>query len=86
MTGHDPDWPQGLCAGCGLVWPCEQVMAVIVDKYGLGLPFAAELWRLFDQAARAVPAAPFLVLYEQCIRQPMRYANNRDTEGNRWTF
>lgn len=58
-------------------------MDQLIDQHGSGLPFSAALWDLFDQAARAVPQAPVLALYEQCIRQPIRYAlrteNTRDS-------
>jgi hypothetical protein len=74
VTGHRPEWPQGICAGCGLLWPCEPVVAQLVDEHGLGLPFSAALWSLFDQAAQAVPTAPVLALYDQCIRQPLALA------------
>jgi hypothetical protein len=83
VTGHDPAWPHGLCSRCGLVWPCTDRVDELLDEHGLGLPFAAALWELFVQAAHAVPQAPFLVLYEQCIRQPLRYAKKRAAEANR---
>lgn len=80
MTGHEPAWPNGLCTRCGLLWPCEPVVDQLVDEHGLGLPLSAAVWQLFDQAARAVPQAPVLALYEQCIRRPLRYAARRGPE------
>lgn len=73
VTAHEPAWPRGLCVGCGQVWPCEPAVAELVDEHGTGLPLAAALWAMFDQAAQAVPTAPALALYEQCIRRPLRY-------------
>jgi hypothetical protein len=74
VTGHEPLWPRGLCSSCGLLWPCDPVVAQLVDEHGLGLPLSAAVWTLFEQAAYAVPTAPALALYEQCIRQPLALA------------
>ncbi|GAA2712929.1 hypothetical protein [Actinoplanes palleronii] len=65
MTRHEPIWPYALCADCGRRYPCDAGLEELV---------AAKLWDLFDQAAREAPAVPFLALYQQCIRRPLRTA------------
>jgi hypothetical protein len=72
-AAHEPIWPHGLCSGCGLLWPCAPAVDELLAEHGTGLQLSAALWTLFDKAAQAVPTAPWLVLYEQCIRQPLRY-------------
>ena len=67
---HEPVWPDGTCRPCGVPWPCERAVAELAE-YGTGLPLAAAVWRIFDEAAQAVPAVPLLVLYERCIRRPL---------------
>ncbi|MEV6297866.1 hypothetical protein AB0M02_00500 [Actinoplanes sp. NPDC051861] len=72
MTGHEPTWPTGTCIACGQLWPCEPAVAALIEEFGDGLPLAAALWCLFDEAAQALPLASFLALYERCVRQPLR--------------
>jgi hypothetical protein len=52
----------------------------MLAEHGSGLRLSAHLWALFDEAAKTMPHAPVILLYQLCIRRPLDAVESRLSE------